>query len=82
MPFAEVWMDLEIVILSEAHQREKEKCHMRSLTCGILKEMIQMNLPNRKRLTDLVNELVVAWGMGQGEGELWSLGWTCTHCYV
>ena len=34
---------------------------MTSLTCGIQKEMIQMNiLQNRKRLTDLENELMVA----------------------
>ena len=28
--------------------------------------MIQMNLQNRKRLTDLANVLVVAWRMDQG----------------
>ena len=28
-------MDLEIIILSEANQREEEKNHMTSLTCGI-----------------------------------------------
>ena len=35
MPFAATWMDLEIVILSEASQTEKEKYHMISLICGI-----------------------------------------------
>ena len=35
MPFAEPWMDLEIVILSEISQTEKEKYHMTSLICGI-----------------------------------------------
>ena len=35
MPFAATWMDLEIVILSEASHTEKEKCHMTSLLCGI-----------------------------------------------
>ena len=34
MPFAATWMDLEILILSEVTQKEKEKYHM-SLTCGI-----------------------------------------------
>ena len=29
------WMDLEMVILSEASQTEKEKCHMTSLLCEI-----------------------------------------------
>ena len=35
MPFAATRMDLEIVILSEASQTEKEKYHMISLICGI-----------------------------------------------
>ena len=35
MPFVTTWMDLEIIILSEVSQKEKDKCHMLSLTCGI-----------------------------------------------
>ena len=35
MPFSATWMDLEMVILSEASQTEKEKCHMTSLLCEI-----------------------------------------------
>ena len=35
MPFAATWMDLEIVILSEVTQTEKDKYHMISLICGI-----------------------------------------------
>ena len=35
MPFAATWMELEIVILSEISQTEKDKYHMISLTCGI-----------------------------------------------
>ena len=27
MPFAAIWMDLEIIILSEVSQREKDKYH-------------------------------------------------------
>ena len=34
MPFAATWMDLEIIILSEVSQKEKDKYHMISLTCG------------------------------------------------
>ena len=35
MSFAATWMHLEIVILSEVGQTEKEKYHMILLTCGI-----------------------------------------------
>ena len=35
MPFSATWMDLEIIILSEVSQKEKDKYHMISLICGI-----------------------------------------------
>ena len=35
MPFAATQADLEIVILSKISQKEKDKYHMVSLTCGI-----------------------------------------------
>ena len=28
MPFAAIWMDLEIIILSEVSQKEKDKYHL------------------------------------------------------
>ena len=34
-PFAATWMDLEIVILNEVSQTEKEKYRMKSFICGI-----------------------------------------------
>ena len=34
MPFVATWMHLEIVILSEVSQMEKDKYHMVSLICG------------------------------------------------
>ena len=34
-PFAATWMQLEIVILSEVSQTEKDKYHMTSLICRI-----------------------------------------------
>ena len=49
MPFAATWMDTEIVILSEVGQTEKEKYRMTSLTCGIEKEMIQVNLLTKQK---------------------------------
>ena len=35
MPFAATWVDLEIIILSEVSQTEKDKYSMISLICGI-----------------------------------------------
>ena len=35
MPFAATWMNLEIIILSEVSQEEKDKYHVISLTCRI-----------------------------------------------
>ena len=34
IPFAATWMSLEIIILSEISQKEKDKYHMTSLICG------------------------------------------------
>ena len=63
MPFAATWMDLEIILLSEVSQREKDKYHMILLICRIFKKMLQMNLfTNRNRLTDLENKLMVTKG--------------------
>ena len=38
MPFAATWIKPEIVILSEISQTQKDKYHMISLICGILKK--------------------------------------------
>ena len=35
LPFVATWMDLEIIILNQVSQTEKDKYHMISLTCGI-----------------------------------------------
>ena len=37
-PFVTTWMDLEITTLSEVSQTEKDKYHMISLICRILKK--------------------------------------------
>ena len=50
MPFAATWMDLEIIILIEISQKEKDKYHMISLICGILK-VIQKNLLTKQKQT-------------------------------
>ena len=35
MPFAATWMDLEIPILSDVSQAQKDKYHTMSLICGL-----------------------------------------------
>ena len=65
---AATWMDLKIVIQSEVSQTEKEKYQMTSLICGVWKEMRQINLLAKQRLTDLENELTVAGGKDGTKG--------------
>ena len=50
MPSAATWIGLEIIILSEVTQKEKDKYHMISLICGTQK-MTQMNLPMKWKQT-------------------------------
>ena len=56
MPFATTGMDLEIIILSEVSQTEKDKYHTISLICRILKKMIQMNLFTKQKQTHRLRE--------------------------
>ena len=35
MPFAATWLDLEIIILTEVSQKEKDKYYMISVICRI-----------------------------------------------
>ena len=55
MPFAVTWMDLEIIILSEVSQTEKEKYHMISHVQN-LKKMIQMNFFTKQKQTHRLRE--------------------------
>ena len=49
MPLAATQLDLEMIILSEINQTEKDK-YMRSFVCRIfLKKMIQMNLFTKEK---------------------------------
>ena len=34
MPFAAMWMQLKIIIITEVSQKQKDKYHMLSLICG------------------------------------------------
>ena len=77
MPSAVTWVELETIILNEvSHTVKKEHC-MASFIYGIQKEMIQMNLRNRNRLTVLENRTYSCWwgriaeewgGGGRGKG--------------
>ena len=69
MPFAATWMDLEILILSEVRQTEKDKYRMISFIC-VIKKMVQMTyLQNRNRVTDVENKLMVTGGKVGWGGE-------------
>ena len=61
MPFAATWMELEMIILSEVSQTEKDKYHMISLICGILKKKKSINelIYKIERPTDIENKLMV-----------------------
>jgi len=62
MSFAATWMDLEIIILSEVCQKEKDKYHMISLICRIY-NMIQMNLFTKQKQTQRHREQTCGcWG--------------------
>ena len=60
MPSAVTWMDLEIVILSEVSQTEKDKYHMILLICSILKKVYKWAyLQKRNKVTDVENKHIV-----------------------
>ena len=68
MPFAATWIDLEVIILSEVSQTEKDKYY--DIICmWNLKKLYKLTyLQNRNRLTDLGNKLMVTKGERWGEG--------------
>ena len=68
MPLADTWMERETLILSEVNHKEKDKYHMISLIPGIYNTE-QMNVSTEKKIMDLENRLVVAWGEGGREWE-------------
>ena len=50
LPFVAIWVELEMIILSEGSQKEQDKYHTISLICGI-KNVIQMNLSVKQEQT-------------------------------
>ena len=65
MPLAATWMDLEIIILSEVSQKEKDKYHITYM--WNLKYDTNEHIYETDRLTDIENRLVVAKGEGGWE---------------
>ena len=77
MSFASTWMDLEIVILSEVSQTEKDRYHIIQLICGILKKKKRYKwtyLQNRNRVKDVENKFMVTKGVWCGGGINWEIG--------
>ena len=68
-------MQLEILILGEVCQKEKDKYHVISLVCGTC-------LQSRNRLMDMGNRLVVAKGEGEEVGWTGSVGLVDANHYV
>ena len=69
MPYAATWMDLEIIILSEVGQIDKnkyiDKYHNMSLICGVLK-IIQMNLFSKQKQTHRHRKQTYSYQRGKG----------------
>ena len=56
--FGSTWMDLQVIILSEVSQIEKDKYYMISFICRIIK-IIQMNLFTKQKQTYIEHKLMV-----------------------
>ena len=82
MPLAATWMDLEMIILSEVNQKEKDKYHMISLIYGI-ENMTQMNLSTKQKQTHRLREQTCGCqGVGgMRKGWTGSLGLADANCY-
>ena len=72
MPFEATWMDLEIMILSEVSQKEKDKYHIISLICGI-KNRTQMNMSVTQKQTHRYRKQSCGC-QGESEGKIGSFG--------
>ena len=72
MPCAATWMELEILILREVSQNEKDKYHVMSHICKL---KYGTNEPvYKQKETDLENTLVVAKGEWGRSGVDWESG--------
>ena len=74
-------MDLEIIVLSEVSQTEKDKCHMRSLICGIY-NMAQMNLSTKQTHRPREQTYGCPGGGSMKEGWIGSSGLADANTYI
>ena len=76
-------MDLEIIILTEIRQKEKDKYHMISFICGI-QNMTQMNLSKKQKQAHRHREQTCGCQRGGGVREKWtgSLGLADVNYYI
>ena len=72
MPFAAAWMNLEIMILSEVSQKEKDKYHIISFMCGI-ENRTQMNMSAKQKETHRYRKQRCSC-QGESEGKIGSFG--------
>ena len=67
MPFAATWMDLEIVILSEVSQTEKDKYHI--ILYVESKKMVQMNLFTKQKQSHKCRKQTYGYQRGKGRSD-------------
>ena len=68
MPFATTRMDLEIIILREVSETEKDKYHMISHIWNLIK-MIQNNLFIKQKQTLIFKNQIYGYQRGNRDGE-------------
>ena len=66
-PSAATWMDLEMIILSDVSQKEKDEYHMMLLICGISKTL-KMNLLTKQKWTHRCRKQTYGYQMGKCGG--------------
>ena len=79
MPFAATWLELEILILSEVSQREKDKYHMMSHIWSLKYGTADYIY---KTETDYGHKEQTQGCQGEGVGWMESLGLVDANCYI